>query len=303
MSEAVIFARTLLRLDGVGRVTAGRLLRHFGRYSELVQYPREQVLTRLKGVPRAAALVKQLFDRDAMEPHLQAAREDLAHLSAKRVALLTQREAAWPRGLNDLPASQRPLIMYAYGNVVCLTQPRVAIFGAPGLSVEAFEGAQRLARRILQGGGVVITGMAHGFDVALQKLAHAGPARYPGAVVADMGMAVLPKPMRPHVTAAVRAAGVFLSPFDMDHGPFAYDEKESALVRAALADAVVFADPQPDTPAARALAWAQEAERPVFVVGPPAPHLAERIHRVTTSTDEDWVLEAAGLRPRSGEDG
>ena len=53
MPSPAVFALALLRLDGVGRVTAHRILEHFGSAETLRETPREQVRLRLRGVPRA----------------------------------------------------------------------------------------------------------------------------------------------------------------------------------------------------------------------------------------------------------
>jgi hypothetical protein len=60
---------------------------------------------------------------------------------------------------------------------------------------------------------------------------------------------------------------MLLSPFPMAHGPFPHDDRERALVQAAVAQAVVAAAPAAGSPERRACAWAAEAGVPVAVVG------------------------------------
>ena len=59
------YVLALLSLDGVGRVTAHRLIEHFPTYDALRATPREQVLLRLKGLPHAERTVGLLFDETA----------------------------------------------------------------------------------------------------------------------------------------------------------------------------------------------------------------------------------------------
>ncbi len=292
MTDTTLFALALERMDGVGRVTAGRLLDHFADYADLLRYPREQVLARIKGAPKAGALVARLFDRAAMEVLLKQAEQALAALHEKRVAVLTPRHEAWPGGLALLPRGSRPFLLYGYGHLAALARPLVAFLARPPISPERFEQAQALARHLLPHGVAPATGAAHGFDVVLQKLCHAGTTAHPSVLVTSAGMAKAPPPLRPTISATVRAGGLLLSPFPMEHGPYEHDDKERALVLAALARACAFFEPQPDTPEWHALAWAVEAGRPVFGVAAPHHPLPAPVHPLHSAVDFDWVLAA-----------
>lgn len=292
MSDTARFALALEALEGVGRVTMGRLLAHFATYDDLLRYPREQVLMRIKGVPRSEALVATLFDRDAMHTPFEEAERTLAHLRALHVELVTVRDAAWPAGLNDLPRSTRPSLLYTYGHREALAPACVALFARPPVSPASFEQAQALVHHLLPHAVVPATGTVHGFDVVVHKLCYAGQTGYPSLLVASAGMARIPPPMRPVISATVKAGGLLLSPFAMEHGPFEHDDKERALVLAALAQTCVFFEPVPDTPEWRAMAWAVEAGRPVFGIDAEGHPLPAPVHPLHGEVDFDWVLAA-----------
>ena len=297
MSDSTLFALALDQMDGVGRVTAGRLLAHFATYDDLLRFPREQVLTRIKGAPNASALVAHLFDRAGMQPHLDAAAALLEQLAQQRVAVLTPHDADWPTGFADLPRGNRPFLLYSYGHRAVLTQPLVALFAEPPLSPEPFEQAQALVRHLLPHGIAPATGTAHGFDIVIHKLCYAGDTTHPSLLVAHAGMAKAPAPLRPTISTVVRGGGLFVSPFAMQHGPFAHDDRERALLQAALANACVFFEPKPDTPEWRALTWTIDAQRPVFGIAAPDHPLPEQVHPIRTAVDFDWVLAAIQESP------
>jgi predicted Rossmann fold nucleotide-binding protein DprA/Smf involved in DNA uptake len=290
MSKHAAFALALLRIDGVGRVTAQRLTAHFPTYDALQATPREQVLLRIKGAPRAADLVGRLFDEDQMRPLLEEASGALDALESQRIAVLTPHDEGWPSGLDALDLADRPAVLYGYGDVDLLTRPSVALFARPPLPGPAFEIAQDLVRTLLRHDLVVVAGAEHGFDVVVHKLC-AG-AGVPSILVANVGMARIPKPIRPVASAAARAGGLLLSPFPVTHGPFAHDDAERALVMAALARASAFFAPPPDSHEMRALTWAIEHERPAFGVAGERP-LPERVHSLDRPIDLDWVVAAA----------
>lgn len=291
------FALALLGLDGVGRVTAHRLLEHFPTLDALRACPREQVLLRLKGLPHAERTVGLLFDDAAFAPHLEQAREEVTVLAARRIAVLAPGHAHWPAALGALAPADRPVALYAFGETAVLASRPVALFGRAPLPAGAFETAQGLAERLLAERLPLACGAAPGFDVGLHKRCAA--ARHPCVLVARTGLARVDGPARPSVAAAVKAGGVLVSSFPPTHGPFEHDDAERARVQAALAGPSAFFAPAEGAPEARALAWALEAGRPVFgVEGDPAAEaallrLSGRVHRLARPVDFDWVVAAA----------
>ena len=292
MSESTRFALALDALDGVGRVTAGRLLRACPTYDALLRYPHEQILARIKGAPNAEALVVRLVDQDAMQPLFEKADATLARLAEKHVQVLSPGDSAWPARLQDLPRNQRPFLLYLFGHADVLDLPLVAFFARPPLSPASFEQAQALVRHLLPHGIAPATGAHPGFDVVIHKLSALNPTPSPSLLVAHCGLTKVPPPLRPTASAAVRAGGLLLSPFAMNHGPFDHDDRERALVLAALAAASVFVEPQPHTPAWHAMTWALDADRPVFGLAHPEHPLPDAVHPLQESIDFDWVLAA-----------
>ncbi|OZC03492.1 DNA-processing protein DprA [Rubricoccus marinus] len=261
MVSAAPFALALLRLDGVGRVTAHRVLEHFASPEALRATPREQVLLRLKSAPRADSIVERLFG-DELDEAMVAAAAQVSALAPKRVAVLASGDAAWPTGLDALPPADRPVAIWAYGHVDAMEAPALALLGRVGLAPAAFEAATRLATQFASGG--IVTGAKDGFDLAVQKPAMGAGGRV--VAVAPMGLARLTPSLRPGATAVVRAGGVLVSPFPMSHGPFEHDEREAALMQAALAQVAVGAAPEAGSPEARALEWASGAGRAAFAL-------------------------------------
>ena len=259
------FALALLSLDGAGRVTAWRLLEHFGSAEAVRQAPREQVLLRLKGVAHADRIVEAVAS-PAFDDAVARAQAQIEALAAKRVAVLAPGAEAWPAGLLDLPRADRPVVLYAFGDLRALAWPSLAVLAAAPIEAGPFEAVQEVARKTLAQGRGVVTGASTGVDLALQKLSLA--AELPAVAVAGAGLARLAPAMRPGATALTRAGGLLVSPFDMTHGPFDHDDRQRALVQAALGRAVCAVAAPPDSPESRAARWAAEAGRPLATVGP-----------------------------------
>jgi DNA processing protein len=292
VNETTLFAWALEQMDGVGRVTAGRLLAHFPTYPDLLRYPREQVLLRIKGAPNGQALVGRLFDQHAMYAQLDQAREALENDQQRQVQALSYTDDHWPTGLAALSKANRPNLLYAYGHTAILRSPTVALFARSPFNPVAFEVAQDLVRHLIKHQVVSVAGASDGFDVVVHRICAASPTPYPSIMVSKAGLAKLERPMRPQASAAIKAGGVLLSSFPLQHGPFPHDDRERTLVQAALAGAVAFFEPQPQTPEWGAMEWAIAAHRPVFGVAAEGYPLPEQVHPIQMEIDFEWVVAA-----------
>lgn len=266
------FARALLSVDGLGRTTAHRLLDRFPTWDALRATPREQIRLRIKGAPNIDRTLDVILSDTFETEHLSPAREAIEVLRKRGIHTLAPGDRNWPDGLNDLDRSARPVLLYGYGSLEALARPALACLGRPPLDPVAFEASQALARHALAQGVGLVVGAQSGFDVALQKLS-LGAKR--GAVaVLGCGLAKLEPSLRPSATLLTRGGGLLISPFPMTHGPFDHDDKERALVQAALGRAVTIAGGPEGTPEHRAHAWAEAAGRPtVSLDGTQAPEL------------------------------
>ena len=291
-SVDVAFALALLDQEGVGRVTAHRLLERFPTHDSLLAYPREQVLLRLKGAPNAERTVGRLFDEESFGEVLQRASDELKSLAEKHIQVIADGHPHWPAGVLDLERPNRPVVLYTFGSTEALAGVVVAFHARPPVQGDAFETAQDLTRRLIGEGIPVACGAQTGFDVVLQKLCSAAGA--PCVMVARSGLARVDNQMRPSVAAAVKAGGVLISPFPTTHGPFDHDDAERVLLQTAIAGPVVFFAPREHTPEAHALEWALNTNRPVFgVAGEESEDLLllpERVHILARPVDHDWVI-------------
>ncbi len=294
-ASSPLFTFALEQMEGVGRVTAGRILSQFPTYPDLLRYPQEQVYLRIKGVPRAEQLAKQLRDEGAMTARMDAARNTLESYTKRQIQVLARNHLHWPIGFEALKPAECPLLLYAYGHTVLLTQPSVALLAQPPLTPPTFELAQDLVRHLMTHDITPVAGAVHGFDVVVHRICATSPTPHPSMMVASTGLARVKPDLRPHISTGVKAGGLFVSSFQVQHGPFAHDDRERALLETALASAVVFFEPEPHTPEWHALEWALEHHRPVFGVAAEAHPLPERVHPVREAVDFDWILTAAKL--------
>lgn len=123
-------------------------------------------------------------------PTLCAAGLSLAHLSAladgpwtlpSDVTWLAAFDPRWPSRLEGL--EKGPVVLCAEGNLALLQRPGVAVVGARACTPYGLEWARRIAAGIVDAGGVVVSGLAAGVDLA----AHAAAG---GSTIAVLGQGI-----------------------------------------------------------------------------------------------------------------
>ena len=287
MDKAAAFALALQSMNGVGRVTAARLLHAFPAYEALAGYPREQVLLRIKRTPNAGAIAKALFDRAAMESLLCAASEEIDALLSRGIRVMSAHSECWPVALDELPPARRPLLMYAYGRTEVLATSKFV-----SVSCEDAEAANlvgRLLKRISRLGYGAVLGLS-GSPLPVP------PQDGPTVLVLPMGLGKAPASVRPVMLEIVRRGGLLLSPFAMQHGVYRHDEREASLVMAALARVCVLVrGASASSPALSAAAWAQGAGRTVCALETDAAILPQNVRIMASGADLDTLL--TGLDP------
>ena len=282
------FALALLSLDGLGRVTAHRILDRFASPDALRATPREQILLRIKGAPNASALVDRLLGAE-LDDALADAETAVAQDASRGIATLASGDTAWPEGLDVLPAASRPVLLRAYGALSALDAPLLSVLAAPPLDAASFEGIERLVGAAAARGVAPVVGAEHGIDVALMKRS-AGSGRA-AIAVAGAGLAKVERSVRPAVTGLTRAGGLLVSPFAMTHGPFEHDLRERALVAAAIGRTVCAVAPVEGSPEDAAAGWAAEAGRPLVALSPGDAAWAERARIAETPLDAERLAE------------
>ncbi len=280
MDHTATFALALQSMNGVGRVTASRLLRAFRTYEALAGFPREQVLLRIKRTPNAGAIVAALFDRSSMETLLCAASEELDSLRSKGIHVLSAFAANWPVSLDSLPPASRPLLLYAYGQIEVPRSDFVSVYC--GDSREADLVRALLDRILNRGYAPLITSSA-----AALPMPSGGGAM---ALVLPMGLGKAPADLRPVMLEIVRRGGLLLSPFPMQHGPYRHDEREASLLMAALARACALVRCASSLPALAGADWAEGAGRIVCALQTEAALLPRNAVMMETESDLDAVL-------------
>ena len=193
----------LLETPGLGRAAARRLLAACGSPSALLSTP-SATLRELLGRPLADAL-------RAVPPNFSARLAAAANWlqGGSDRCWLTLDHAAFPALL--LQTADPPLLLYAQGDLTCLSAPAVAVVGSRHPSAQGGDNAQAFAGDLARAGWVVVSGLAQGIDAA----AHEGALAAGGLTVAVVGTGLdITYPTRHRALAQrVAARGALLSEY------------------------------------------------------------------------------------------
>lgn len=169
----------LEQTDGVGLLSAHRLLGALGSPQAVFEAGREQLLALVKP-GQADALLRPL---DAASADALAARAEavLAWRDLPGNLFLTLDHPDYPPSLRQIDAA--PLMLYVKGRAELLTRKSLAVVGSRNASVQGRHNAERMAQALSEAGLTIVSGLALGIDAA----AHAGGLRGDGSTLAVIG--------------------------------------------------------------------------------------------------------------------
>ena len=291
--DSTALALTLAKIKGIGRVTANRILAHFRTYEDLQRYPREQVMARLRGAPNLARLIGTLYDAEVINAMLKEAAAFIETLSKKQIQLITRHHDRWPAGLNELTPAKQPLVLYCYGHLSLLNRPAVTFLWGSSLDPTAEKKTRLLINLLRKKDIVPVAEAMPASDIFLKHASHPESHRQTAILVTPCGLGKLDKTVRLIANRIVKAGGLLLSAYSMDHGPFLHDRKDTALILTALTGPTVYMGSDKKIPQWRAVTWGIQNGRSVFVTSPTIPPETDHVHYLQNEVDFEWVVAAA----------
>jgi DNA processing protein len=228
-------AITLLSLPGIGRRTAWRLLGSEPLTSD--EQCLHDTLRSLSGVaPRY-----QPPSRETIEQARSMSEQTLACCDEHGIAVLTPGHASYPSRYSRMPPSDRPLLLYALGDLAALNSPRMmAVVGTRKPDRFARMATRRIAGTLAQARMVVVSGLALGCDAQ----AHEGSLDAGGITVAVLGCGldcIYPAANTPLAERILSDGGCLVSEYPPTTKVTAYRLLERDRLQAGLADGLILA--------------------------------------------------------------
>jgi len=148
----------LQQISGLGGKAICKLLGQFGS-PENIFAASHQNLNKIVS-EAVASLIKQ-------GPNLEAVEIGLQWLEKDDNSLITLADAHYPQALLEIP--DPPPILYAKGDLSCLSMPAIAMVGSRNASVQGEKNAEEFAYALSEQGFAIVSGMALGIDGAAHR--------------------------------------------------------------------------------------------------------------------------------------
>ncbi len=159
--------------DGVGAVTIGRLVEHFGDIEAVAKASAGQ-LRQVEGVGEKTAAAIAAVDESAVD-------EEIALIEKHGAAVLCLEDSSYPAALKKI--YDPPPVLYVRGEIVEADAVALGVVGSRRCTHYGLEQADRFGGLLGRAGFTVISGGARGIDTA----AHRGALAAGGRTIAVMG--------------------------------------------------------------------------------------------------------------------
>lgn len=187
---------------------------------------------------------------------------DLAWMKGRNQHILVLGTDYYPALLAEI--SDPPPILYAKGQLDCLTQPTLGIVGTRNPSASGAETAWRWANELAQSGLTIVSGLALGVDAQ----AHQGCLAAKGKTVAVMGTGMnVIYPRRNHKLAEeIAESGLLLSEFPLNSPPIAQHFPQRNRIISGLSSAILVVEAALRSGSLITARYAMEQNRDVFAI-------------------------------------
>ena len=267
----------LSTVDGVGPLTAERLIAYFGSASEVLRASRRDLERVEKVGPTLARKISQAREACDVEALIRFCEEN-------GIEIVAFRDARYPERLREI--DNPPRLLYVRGSFAPEDKTAIAIVGTRGATRYGLDQARRLGRELAEAGFTVVSGLALGIDGA----AHRGALEVGGRTLAALGGGVAKVYPREHEDLArlVANSGAVFSEYHPLTSPLAGNFPARNRIVSGLSLGVLVVESPLRSGSLITARLAAEQNREVFAL--PGP-----VDRETSRGCHQLLREGAGL--------
>ena len=245
----------IIRADGVGAITFGKLLTYFNTIEAIHEASLHQ-LAKVEGIGEKTAekifRLKNSFDAD----------KEISLADKSGVCIINISDSRYPALLKKI--YDPPPVIYVKGDFQPADNLAVAIVGSRGCSHYGSEQASRFAHLLASAGFTIVSGMARGIDSA----AHSGALSANGRTIAvqGCGLSRIFPPENKELFAKISQSGACISELPMEYEPLAENFPPRNRIIAGLSLATIVIEAMPRSGALITAQAALENNREVMAV-------------------------------------
>jgi DNA processing protein len=172
MQDETVYWVSLQLIQGLGGQGICKLLQVFGSPALVFEASHQEL---------CAVVSENIAHQIIQGPNFELAQATLDWLQLPGNHMITLADNHYPQKLLEIP--DPPPVLYAKGNLACLSMPAIAIVGSRNASVQGEKNAEAFAQALAIQGLCVVSGMALGIDAA----AHRGALQASQKTIAVVG--------------------------------------------------------------------------------------------------------------------
>lgn len=170
--DDIVYWVSLQLIQGLGGQGICKLLQAFGSPVKIFDASHQQL---------SAVISENIAHQIVHGPNLEHAQATIDWLQLPGNHFITLADSHYPKKLLEI--SDPPPVLYAKGDLACLSMSAIAIVGSRNASVQGEKNAEAFAQALAMEGLCIISGMALGIDAA----AHRGAITAAGKTIAVVG--------------------------------------------------------------------------------------------------------------------
>ncbi len=290
-------AMFLQRLPNFGPTTYWKLVSWLGSAEALLSTPANQFASMLD--PEALRLLANYQERRDGGELASQVQCDFQWCEERGVHILYPAHPSYPAILKEI--HRPPFVLYASGNLNCLSSPQIAVVGSRNPTAGGRENAYEFAAFLAKSGFTISSGLALGVDAA----AHRGALAVEGHTLAVLGTGIDTIYPRRHKSLAqqiIAEGGLILSEFPLGTSPNPGNFPQRNRIISGLSLGVLVVEAAPKSGSLITARFAMQQGREVFAI-PGSIHnpLSRGCHALIrdgaalVETADDMLAELRGL--------
>lgn len=249
------FWMALTRVNGVGGVTANRLVDHFGSAKAVFDAGINKFKD-LKGVRVDA--VKGIAAFKGWE----GIDREIDRTSRLGISIISLKDSRYPQNLVNIPSP--PLILYVMGSLSATDEAAIAMVGSRNPSSYGLEMAGKFSAHFAKEGFAVVSGLARGIDTAAHKSALKAGGRT--LAVLGCGIDVVYPPESSKLFRQIADGGALISEFPLGTQPDAINFPRRNRIISGLSLGVLVVEAALKSGSLITANYAAEQGRDVYVI-------------------------------------
>lgn len=202
------FTLALLQVEGVGDITAKKLINHCGS-AENVFKENPKHLAAIDGI--GSVLIKNLSDKDVFK----LAEKEIKFIETEKIKAVSFLDADYPERLKH--CIDAPVVLFTSGNISLENRKIISIVGTRQITAYGTEMCRKLIEDLAPLDPVIVSGFAYGVDITAHQTAMEHNLQTIGVLAHGLNQ-VYPKPHKKYV-AKMEQTGGFMTEFWSSSNP------------------------------------------------------------------------------------